>query len=101
MHAITRRVTFEREVEREGEQKRVFTITTICGGRKQEESAAYLITSCLLSPQSNHIQKSHTKLKAKKLYTGQLKKQVLKKSQKSELDLSTCNAARHAGGYRM
>jgi hypothetical protein len=74
MHAITRRVTFEREAEREGEQKRVFTITTICGGRKQEESAAYLITSCLLSPQSNHIQKSHTKFQQKKVVYRPVKK---------------------------
>ena len=52
--------------------------------------------------------KSHPKVSdkipAKKLYIGQFKKtnkQTLGKSQKSELDLSTYNAARLAGGYRI
>ena len=99
MHAITRRVTFEREGGREGEQRRVFAAITICRGRKQEDSAAYPITSCLLSPQSNHIQKSQTNFRQRKLYIGQLKKNHSKSHR--ELDLSTCNAARHAGGYRI
>jgi hypothetical protein len=103
MHAITRRVTFEWEGGREGEQKRVFAIITICGGRKQEGSAAYPIISCLLSPQSNHIHKSQTKFQQKKVVCSYrpLKKNKHSKRHKSELNLSTCNTARHAGGYRI
>jgi hypothetical protein len=93
-------VTFEREKGR-GEQKRVFAIITICGGRTQEDVVAYAITSCLLSPHSNHIRKSQTKFQEKKVVYRPVKEKALRKSHKLELDLSTCKYARQSDGYRI